>query len=89
MIQALRLFPELLDLIALSVCFSSTTFSLLMGNGLDEFIFRATHDRTIDWLLPGVPPTGRKLSIPMIAVVNIRGDRLYNGERDVHAARGT
>lgn len=45
---------------------------------IDEFIFRATHDRTIDWLLPGVPPTGRKLSIPMIAVVNIRGDRLYN-----------
>jgi len=30
----------------------------------------------IDWLLPGVPPSGDKLSIPMVAVVNIRGDRL-------------
>ncbi|KAG6850161.1 hypothetical protein H0H93_000288 [Arthromyces matolae] len=32
----------------------------------------------VDWLLPGVPPTGKKLVIPMMAVVNIRGDRLYN-----------
>ena len=61
--------------------FSSTTFNWLMWNVSDEFIFYATHDRTIDWLLPGVPPTGKKLSIPMIAVVNIRGDRLYNGKR--------
>lgn len=46
---------------------------------LDEFVYHLTHDRTVDWLLPGVPPTGKKLSIPMLAVVNIRGDRLYNG----------
>ena len=39
-----------------------------------------THNRTVDWLLPGVPPTGKKLSIPMIAVVNFRGDRIYNGQ---------
>lgn len=45
---------------------------------VDEFIFSFTHDRPVDWLLPGVPPTGRKLIIPMLAVVNIRGDRLYN-----------
>ncbi|KAF9569437.1 NTF2-like protein [Agrocybe pediades] len=45
---------------------------------IDEFVSHLTHTRTIDWLLPGVPPTGRKLAIPMMAVVNIRGDRLYN-----------
>ncbi|KAF8165100.1 hypothetical protein B0H34DRAFT_687780 [Crassisporium funariophilum] len=45
---------------------------------VDEFVYHFTHDRTVDWLLPGVPPTGKKLSIPMIAVVNIRGDRIYN-----------
>ncbi|EAU84292.2 dienelactone hydrolase [Coprinopsis cinerea okayama7 len=44
----------------------------------DEFIYHITHDRTVDWLLPQVPPTGKKLAIPMMAVVNIRGDRLYN-----------
>ncbi|RDB20497.1 hypothetical protein Hypma_012461 [Hypsizygus marmoreus] len=45
---------------------------------VDEFIYTFTHDRVVDWLLPGVPPSGRKMSIPMMAVVNIRGDRLYN-----------
>lgn len=45
----------------------------------DEFVYHFTHDRTVDWLLPGVPATGKKISIPMIAVVNVRGDRLYNG----------
>ena len=46
---------------------------------VEEFVYHATHDRMIDWLLPGVPPSGKKLSIPMVAVVNIRGDRLCHG----------
>ncbi|XWW93355.1 hypothetical protein V2A60_001288 [Cordyceps javanica] len=45
---------------------------------IDEFIFKFTHDREIDWLLPGVPPTHRKAEIPFVAVVNFRGDRLYH-----------
>ncbi|KAH7192899.1 uncharacterized protein B0J16DRAFT_66797 [Fusarium flagelliforme] len=45
---------------------------------IDEFIYKFTHDRTIDWLLPGVPPTFKKMEIPFTAVVNIRGDRLYH-----------
>ncbi|KAF8519735.1 NTF2-like protein [Hysterangium stoloniferum] len=43
---------------------------------IDEFIFKLTHDRVVDWLLPGVPPSGKKMAIPMISVVNVRGDRL-------------
>ncbi|KAJ3841241.1 hypothetical protein F5878DRAFT_27185 [Lentinula raphanica] len=45
---------------------------------VDEFIFKFTHDKMIDWLLPGVPPTGKVLEIPMMGVINIRGDRLYH-----------
>ncbi|PMB72821.1 hypothetical protein BM221_000238 [Beauveria bassiana] len=45
---------------------------------IDEFIFKFTHDREIDWLLPGVPPTQRKAEVPFVSVVNIRGDRLYH-----------
>ncbi|KAF4959179.1 hypothetical protein FGADI_1867 [Fusarium gaditjirri] len=45
---------------------------------IDEFIFVCTHHSQIDWLAPGIPPTGRKLEIPFTAVVNIRGDRLYH-----------
>lgn len=45
---------------------------------IDEFIFCFTHTVEIPWLLPGIPPTGRKAEIPFTAVVNIRGDRLYH-----------
>ncbi|KLT38962.1 hypothetical protein CC85DRAFT_288991 [Cutaneotrichosporon oleaginosum] len=45
---------------------------------VDEFIYSCTHSRVIDWLLPGVPATGNKIELPMMAVVNIRGDRLYH-----------
>ncbi|KAH6857161.1 hypothetical protein B0I37DRAFT_369303 [Chaetomium sp. MPI-CAGE-AT-0009] len=45
---------------------------------IDEFLFNCTHDRVIDWLIPGVPPTFKQLSIPFTSIVNIRGDRLYH-----------
>ncbi|KAF5862604.1 hypothetical protein ETB97_011510 [Aspergillus alliaceus] len=45
---------------------------------VDEFIVSLTHNKKIDWLLPGVPPTGKPLRIPFTSVVNIRGDRLYH-----------
>jgi carboxymethylenebutenolidase len=45
---------------------------------VDEFVFCATHDREIDWLLPGLAPTGKYIEIPMLAVVCFRGDKLYN-----------
>ena len=45
---------------------------------VDEFIFCFTHDRVMDWLLPGIAPTGKYIEIPMIAVVNFRGSMLYH-----------
>ncbi|RJE25982.1 hypothetical protein PHISCL_01667 [Aspergillus sclerotialis] len=45
---------------------------------VDEFIFKFTHDKQLDWLLPGIPPTNKKVEVPFTAVVNIRGDRLYH-----------
>jgi len=45
---------------------------------VDEMIALFTHTCEIDWLLPGVPPTGKKVKIPLVAVVNIRGGLLYH-----------
>lgn len=28
--------------------------------------------------LPGVPPTGKHVRVPFVAVVNVRGDKLYH-----------
>ena len=45
---------------------------------VDEMIFCFTHDEEIDWMLPGISPTGKNVEIPLIAIVNFRGDKLYN-----------
>jgi carboxymethylenebutenolidase len=45
---------------------------------VDEFVLSFTHDCEIDWLLPNVAPTGRRIEIPMLVVVTFRGDKLYN-----------
>ena len=45
---------------------------------VDEMLFCFTHDIEIDWMLPGVAPTGKYVEIPLVAVVNFRGDKLYH-----------
>ncbi|GGJ78383.1 dienelactone hydrolase family protein [Pseudomonas matsuisoli] len=43
---------------------------------VDEFILSFTHTTEIDWMLPGVEPTGKQVQIPMIGVIKFRGDKL-------------
>lgn len=45
---------------------------------VDEFVMSFTHDEAIDWMLPGVAPTGRYVEIPMLGVVKFRGPKLYH-----------
>jgi carboxymethylenebutenolidase len=45
---------------------------------VDEMLFCFTHTREIDWMLPGVAPTGKYVEIPLVAIVNFRGDKLYH-----------
>jgi carboxymethylenebutenolidase len=43
---------------------------------IDEFVFSFTHDVEMDWMLPGIAPTGRKVEIPMVVVVQFEGDKI-------------
>jgi len=45
---------------------------------VDELLFSFTHTTEIPWMLPGVAPTGRRVEIPLLAVVKFRGDKLYH-----------
>jgi carboxymethylenebutenolidase len=36
---------------------------------IDEMLFKFTHTSEIDWMLPGVKPTDRRVEIPLIAIV--------------------
>jgi carboxymethylenebutenolidase len=49
---------------------------------VDEFVCRFTHDIQMDWLLPGVAPTGRTVRLPVVAVIcfvggSIAAERIY------------
>ena len=43
---------------------------------VDEMIFSFTHTREIDWMLPGLAPTGKFVEVPLVAVIHFRGDKL-------------
>jgi carboxymethylenebutenolidase len=39
---------------------------------VDEMIFKFTHTVRMDWMLPGVAPTGRRVEVPLVAIVRFR-----------------
>ena len=41
-----------------------------------EYILTFTHDVTIDWLLPGLAPTGRRVETPMVVIFTFKNDKL-------------
>lgn len=43
---------------------------------VDEFVFRCTHTVQIDWLLPGVPPTGRRIELVTVLVVQFENGKM-------------
>ena len=45
---------------------------------VDEMVIRFTHTAEIDWMLPGVAPTGKYVEIAMVAIISFRGDKLYH-----------
>jgi carboxymethylenebutenolidase len=46
------------------------------GQIVDEMHLTFTHDRPMEWFLPGVAPTHRKVAIDLVAIVQFRGDKL-------------
>jgi carboxymethylenebutenolidase len=45
---------------------------------VDEMLFTFTHTSEIDWLLPGVAPTGRRVEIPLVAIVRFDKDKVVH-----------
>jgi carboxymethylenebutenolidase len=43
---------------------------------VDEMIFAFTHTIEMPWMLPGVPPTGKRVEIPLVAIVRFREGKL-------------
>lgn len=43
---------------------------------IDEFVLEFTHDREIPFMLPGLPPTGRKVRIPTVVVMGFQDGKV-------------
>lgn len=45
---------------------------------VEELIFCFTHDREVDFLLPGVAPTGKYVEVPLVVVVKFENGKIAN-----------
>ena len=43
---------------------------------VDEMVFKFTHTIPMDWMLPGIPPTGKRVEVPLVAIVRFRNGKL-------------
>ena len=43
---------------------------------VDELVISFTHTTVIDWLLPGVPPTGKKVEMAVAVIVGVRNGKI-------------
>src|SRR5271166_1479576 len=55
-----------------------TPVSLTCGDDqvVDEMLFQFTHTIEMDWMLPGIAPTGRPVKVPLVAIVKFREAKL-------------
>jgi carboxymethylenebutenolidase len=43
---------------------------------VDEMVFEFTHTIKMDWMLPGLQPTGKHVRVPLVVIVHFRDGRL-------------
>ena len=55
-----------------------TPLSLTVGEDqiVDEMIFAFTHTIAMDWMLPGIAPTGKHVKVPLVAIVRFRDGKV-------------
>ncbi len=56
----------------------TTLVSRTVGNNqlVDEVILKFTHTTQMDWILPGIPPTGKWVEVPSVVVVGFRDGKI-------------
>src|SRR5438876_3473568 len=43
---------------------------------VDEMVFEFTHSIKMDWMLPGLAPTGKHVKVPLVVIVHFRDGKL-------------
>jgi carboxymethylenebutenolidase len=45
---------------------------------VEEMVMRFTHSIEMDWMLPGVPATGRSVEFAMVGIIRFQADKIAN-----------
>ena len=55
-----------------------TSVSRTIGDDqiVEELVFTFTHSQPIDWMLPGVAPTGKKVEMAIVVIVKVENGRI-------------
>ena len=61
--------PEDVDLALVSRTVGSDTV-------VDELIFKFTHNIDMPWILPGIRPTGKKVELPLVVIVQFKDGKI-------------
>ena len=48
------------------------------GRLVDEIVIRFIHTITMDWMLPGIAPTGKRVEVAFVVVVQFDGDKMVH-----------
>src|SRR5262249_54002508 len=54
----------------------SVSRTIGQGRVVDELILRFTHAIPMGCILPGAPPTGKRVELPFVVIVQFEGDKL-------------
>jgi carboxymethylenebutenolidase len=43
---------------------------------VEELVLKFTHTQAIDWMLPGLPPTGKRVEVPLVVIVKVEDGKI-------------
>jgi carboxymethylenebutenolidase len=57
-------------------CMTPISRTIGVDRVVDEMVFEFTHTIKMDWMLPGVMPTGKHVKVPLVVIVHFRDGKL-------------
>ncbi len=75
---AIRAFYADVFLAQIPADITAVSVSQLVGDNLliEETVQAFTHDIAMDWMLPGIPPTGQRVEVTVIGVIGFRAGKM-------------
>jgi carboxymethylenebutenolidase len=57
-----------------------TLISRVIGNDIlaEEAVFQFTHDQQMDWVIPGVPATGKHVELGVVGIIRFTNEKIHS-----------